>query len=184
MDAEELEAERVHARARRGYRVLVALSCLLFALGGLALGRAIFGRHGNWDPLGPYSIQEVHLDRSNIDGLPTLTLTPGAVVPVTAEKCADGTGFTITGTSSWQSVDPAGTSIEVGSGVRDATDGCTSIDYGNVVPPEVRAAMRAQIAAGVVRPQWRITGVETPIRDGEEGIRHTWRTEAFAVELP
>lgn len=136
-----------------------------------------------WDPLGPYEAQHVNLPANGVDGIPTLSLSSDPlVVPATGEKCVTGQGFTIVGQVSWQSVEPPGTIIRTGEGTRDAVNGCTRFEYVNVVPRSVRLAMLAQLNAGIVRPRWRIIGLERPIRDGRtDGASQAWATERFAV---
>lgn len=135
-----------------------------------------------WDPLGPYPTQTVNLTRSGRDGQPTINIDETTIVPVSGRKCVTGEGFEIRGTTSWQSVDPPGTIIRTGTGVRDAVDGCTRFHFETVIPATVLRAMRTQLNHGIDHPTWRIAGVETPARDGEEGVSRAWRTETFAVE--
>ncbi len=117
------------------------------------------------------------------NGQPTLHLDDDPIiVPVSGRKCAEGDNYTIAGTVSWQSMRPPGTIIRTGTGTREGHHGCVDFDYVNVVPRAVENAMRAQLRAGLRRPLWRITGIETPIRRGEEGVPLTWESDTFAVE--
>lgn len=157
----------------------VALTVALLVLAAAVLYAALPAQ--TWAPLGPYDTQEVHLPISQIDGLPTLNLAETTIVPVTGTKCVRGDGFTISGESSWQSVSPPGTALRTGEGTRDAVDGCTRFAFENVVPEQVRRAMREQIRHGIDRPVWRIVGIEVPHRGSETGASADWRTERFAV---
>ena len=174
------ELARVQHRARWGARVTVAVSCLAFCALGLLIGRAIFDGPGPWSPLGPYPTQRVDLPR-NGDDLPVVSLTDGEVL-VVGRKCVSGSGFTVTGTVSWQSVEPRGTTIRTGEGTREVTEpGCVSFEYLNTIPPDVARVMGHQIDDGH-RPVWRIVGIETPASpDRGEGTPQTWATEPFRV---
>lgn len=89
-------------------------------------------------------------------------------------------GFTISGIVSWQSVDPRGATVQTGTGNREATDGCTTIEYRNDIPDEVVDLMRRQLDDGL-EPLWHISGVETPIDDDRTGTPATWVTEPFRI---
>ena len=124
------------------------------------------------------------MPHSGIDGHPTVSLSSPVVV-TTGTKCAEVGEYTISGTVSWQSVEPRGTSIITGSGERDApsdeSQRCVTTVYENEIPEQVVAAMAAQLARGIERPLWRIVGVETPSDGNREGVTASWRTELFGV---
>lgn len=173
------EAHTIGATARHTVvgltAIALALLCLAAAIVFYALqDPAVFA------PLGPYPEQSVLLPVER--GNPTLHLDNDPLaVPVTGRKCVTGSGYTISGVQSWQSVDPPGTIIRTGTGARDAVDGCTTVEFVNLVPRSVESAMRTQLRAGLHRPLWRLVGIETPERDGVEGTSVTWATEPFAV---
>lgn len=131
-----------------------------------------------FNPLGPYPEQQVDQPRDNTD-TPIVRLSQ-PVVHVNGRKCNEGAGFDITGTVSWQSIEPRGTSIRTGNGTRTATEGCTRFRYRNDIPDDVLAIMRRQVDDGL-RPLWRITGTETPINGNGEGVPLTWATEPFRI---
>ena len=171
------EAERVSARAHRGARVLIGLTCLLFAAGGLIAGRLLF-HEDEWSPLGPYPTQQVVAPV--VDGVPTVHLSAG-VVKVHGRKCEHGSGYQIVGPAAWQSLDPRGTIIQAGEGSRAAADGCTSFSFVNTIPEAVVAAVHAQALAGETEPVWRLTGTERPVDGSRTGAELSWATEPFVL---
>lgn len=170
-------AHDVAHRARRSMWAVTVLAVALIALAGAILFAAL-NEPGAWSPLGPNPVQTVDEPRDNTD-TPVVSLSD-PVVNVEGRKCVDGDGFTITGTVSWQSVDPRGTTVQTGTGTRDAVDGCTSFRFRNDIPPVVVDLMARQLADGL-RPLWHITGVETPVDSDRTGTPATWATEPFRV---
>ncbi len=172
------------AIGRTAQHTALALACVALALIILAAAvvfYAVRSRPEWFAPLGPYPVQQVTLPMEN--GYPTLHLSADPIiVPVAGRKCAEGSDYTVSGTVSWQSMQPPGTIIRTGTGTREGHDGCLEFRYVNIVPRSVETAMRAQLRAGLRRPLWRITGIETPLRRGEEGVPVTWVTDTFAVE--
>lgn len=158
---------------------LVAVSGVTFAALGLMVGQLAFDDKP-WSPLGPYPTQRVALPR-NGDDLPIVSLTDGEV-PVVGRKCVAEDGFTITGTVSWQSVDPRGTTIRTGESTREVTEpGCVSFEFRNDIPADVARVMGHQLDDGL-SPVWRVVGIETPASpDRGEGTPLTWTTEPFRV---
>lgn len=180
MNDTRTEAHTIGATARHTVIGLAGVALALLCLAAAIVFYAISNRHEVFAPLGPYPEQSVLLPVER--GHPTLHLDNDPLaVPVTGRKCVTGSGYTISGVQSWQSVDPPGTIIRTGTGVREAVDGCTTIEFVNLVPRSVESAMRSQLRAGLHRPLWRIVGLETPERDGVEGTSVTWATEPFAV---
>lgn len=171
------EAAQISRKARRASRGLLTLAAALVVLAAAITFNTV-ARPGRWSPLGPYPTQQVLEERDPTD-TPVVSLSD-PVVHVTGEKCNDGDGYQIGGTVSWQSVDPKGTSIRTGEGTRDAQDGCQDFEYRNDIPDDVLSVMRRQVADGL-EPLWRITGTETPQRDGEEGVSLSWVTEPFRI---
>lgn len=170
-------ATDVAHRAKRSAWAVAVLALALLVLAGAILFAAI--RHGDpFSPLGPYPQQNVDEPRDNTD-TPVVSLT-NPVVHVNGRKCNDPGDYQVTGTVSWQSMRPRGTSIRTGEGTRDAVPGCTRFRWRNDIPDEVLAIMRRQVDDGL-RPLWRIIGVETPINVDGEGVPLTWATEPFRV---
>jgi len=141
-----------------------------------------------WSPLGPYPTQDVVSDRTMdvSEGAGTTITVPvvSSAEDVTVEgvKCNDE-AVTVSGTVSWVSVDPPGTQIRVGEGIRDRAPGCSSFTFHNPIPPEV-VERTAELQAAGFTPVWRVTGTETPQRDnGETGESLSWTTEPFVVEV-
>jgi hypothetical protein len=171
------EAAHVARKVNRVVRALVLLAIALVCLAAAITFDAATAPD-RWSPLGPYPVQQVLEPRDNTD-TPFVSLAD-PVVHVAGEKCTEGDGYTISGTVSWQSMDPRGTSIVTGSGSREAVAGCTEFEYRNDIPPDVVQIMRHQVEDGL-SPLWRITGTETPQRDGEEGVSLSWSTEPFRI---
>ena len=158
-------------RAGNGSRKLF-LAYVLFLAAALVLVASIFvvwaGTEDPWDPLGNYPQQK-------ITGSRVLSIAAGDKLAVTATKCADEQ-VTVTGVSRWQSVEPPGTIVLVSSGTAVRPKGCTTLDYANPIP---RAIAEIVEAGGPTR--WVISGTETPIRDGKQGVPRAWQTEPFQV---
>lgn len=174
------EARAIGKTARRTAIAVAVLTLAMLTLAAAIVFAALRSDADIFAPLGPYPVQHVGLPVE--DGLPTLHVSDDPlVVPVSGRKCVDGSGISVTGEVSWQSVNPPGTVIRTGTGARETRDGCQTFQYVNVVPRTVRFAMETQLRAGIQRPEWRITGVETPTRDGVEGSTLSWITETFAV---
>lgn len=180
------EARRVQRRAKTTATVIISISLVFFFIGGVVLGR-FWVTGEDWSPLGPYLVQTVTTSHSGRDGNATVSLrSDHPIVPVTGTKCADPGDYTISGSTSWQSVKPRGTTIITGTGERQApgegSDRCVTFEFENEIPPQVLAAMRAQIRRGIDRPLWRIVGVETPTDGDREGVTLSWKTEVFGIE--
>lgn len=170
-------ATDVAHRARRSMLAVVTLAVCMLLLAGAVMFNAAT-RPKAFAPLGPYPEQQVDEPRDNTD-TPVVNLS-NPVVHVNGRKCNEGEGFTITGTVSWASMDPRGTSIRTGEVTRTATEGCTRFRYRNDIPDDVLAIMRRQVDDGL-RPLWRITGTEIPIGPDGEGVPLTWATEPFRI---
>lgn len=173
------EARAIGRTARNTAVALVAVALALVILAAAVVFYALRPDR-QFAPLGPYPVQHIELPVK--DGLPTLRMSDDPlIVPVSGRKCVAGDGISVTGETSWQSVNPPGTVIRTGTGARETVDGCQTFEFVNVVPRTVRFAMESQLRAGIQRPEWRITGVETPTRDGVQGSTLAWITETFAV---
>lgn len=169
-------ATHIAHKARRSAVAVTVLAVALLVLAAAILFAAV-RKPEAFAPLGPYPQQQVDEPRDNTD-TPVVSLS-NPVVHVNGRKCNDGDGYTITGTVSWQSLRPLGTSIRTGEGQRDATPGCTRFRYRNDIPDDV-LIMRRQVDDGL-DPLWRITGTETPINDDGAGVPLTWATEPFEI---
>ena len=168
-------------------RTVVMLAVLLLGITAGVVGSVLFASDP-WAPLGPYPEQDIISDRTVevSEGAGTTTVVPlvrsDEDVTVEGVKCNDEP-VTVSGTVSWVSVDPPGTQIRVGEGIRDRTAGCHAFTFHNPVPPSVVARTRTLTDQGY-QPVWRITGTETPQRpDGTTGEALSWTTEPFVVEL-
>lgn len=170
-------ATHIAHKARRSAVAVTVLAVALLVLAAAILFAAV-RKPEAFDVLGPYPEQAVDEPRDNTD-TPLVNLT-NPVVHVNGRKCNDGDGYTITGTVSWQSVDPKGTSILTGTGSREAQPGCTRFRCRNDIPNDVLAVMRRQVDDGLL-PLWRIVGTEVPIGPDGEGVPLTWATEPFRV---
>jgi hypothetical protein len=124
-----------------------------------------------WDPLGDYPVQKI----LNKDHKVSLTDTSNNVVKVDAIKCADEPAQ-VAGSLRWQSVKPPGIVLMIGSGTGTRKQGCQEMFFENPIPPEVKAVIKS--GGPTV---WVITGTETPLRDGQQGVPRAWTTEQFEV---
>lgn len=170
-------AQDVAHRARKSMWAVLTLAVALLAVAG-AITFAAIREPAAFSPLGPYPQQTVDEPQNNAD-IPVVSLA-NPVVHVNGRKCNDAGDYQIAGTVAWQSVEPRGTSIQTGSGTRDAIPGCTRSRYRNDIPDAVLAIMRRQVADGL-HPLWRIVGTEIPINGDGEGVPLTWSTEPFRI---
>lgn len=158
---------------------VVALSLVVGAVGWDLIHAAA------WDPLGHYPIQTVeHIDTvlwstgSSSDTPIEVAAVPLGPIRVAGTKCANEE-VTVHGTVFWQPVDPGGVGFPGGEGASLRQEGCQTFIYVNTPPPEVVAWAEGIIDSGGT-PIMRLTGTETPTRDGTEGEPRTWVTEPFA----
>ena len=103
----------------------------------------------------------------------------GAEVTVRGTKCSTAQApVKLAQVTSWVSVDPPGTVIDVSRAAVTRKPGCRTREYHNPVPAAV-TARTAAIAASSGAPcvAWRITGVETP--SDPNILPGTWTTEPF-----
>jgi hypothetical protein len=165
--------QRPQARVRW---TLAALGVVLITLG------AILGRYA----LQPTPFDPLDLPRQTVlnaadpaTGHPTVPLDGD--VRVRAKKCntAD-VPILVSGLLSWQSVRPAGSIIEVGSGTTPRNPGCVVRRYSNPIPAEVIARTAQLLDRGEPYVLWRIVGTETPVTSGPS-VTRTWSTQKFAV---
>lgn len=160
-----------------------------FAFVGLGLASALIGvatfevwqDANRWDPLGNYPVQTLlTADGTTPIGEPTYYLDDD--ITVRGVKCVDSDApVQVSGVMSWTSIEPPGSIIEVGRGVATRDPGCTQATYSNPIPPAVMGRIAALVADGVEQSTWRISGVETPQRDGETGEQRAWSTPTFTI---
>ncbi|MGB1224872.1 MAG: hypothetical protein ACPHCN_12110 [Mycobacterium sp.] len=116
-----------------------------------------------WTPLGDFPDQSV-------SGITDTHIT------VEGTKCYDE-AVTVAGSFGWQSLDPAGVVVLVGSGTSDRDAGCLTQEFRNPIPDEVLEHPEVRL--------WKIQGTETPIADGDgearEGVPKAWSTEPFTL---
>ncbi len=116
-----------------------------------------------WTPIGAFPEQAV------LEVTDTTTTVEGT-------KCYDEP-VTVAGSFGWQSLDPAGVVVLVGSGSAERDAGCLTQTFENPIPDEVLAHPEVRL--------WKIQGTETPIADGEgkarEGVPKAWSTEPFEL---
>jgi hypothetical protein len=134
-----------------------------------------------YDPLGDYPVQIVTAQEILDDGTKAVVLSHA--VEVEGVKCNDSSEpVPISGSITWQSVDPRGSVIQTGDGERTAEPGCTTTVFQNSIPLEVQISIQSQHNSGIDRPIWRITGVEYPLdRNGARGEPRRFQTENFVV---
>lgn len=169
----------VHRRARASVLALAGLTVGLLSIAAAVLF-AELRTPERWDPLGEYPTQHV---TSRVPGVPgPAARLYGDTVDVKAVKCgAEAESTEVLTTLVWKSVDPRGATWPRGQSFATREAGCTSLAFYNPVPPEVRALAEEQVEAGAAAPLWQITGTETPVRDGEEGVPRRWVTESFRL---
>lgn len=168
---------RAKDRARQNPAALVVL------LISLAVGAANFA-YGHrapdaFDPL-RLPVQTVSDRVAGIDG-PAVHI--GDDLHVTATKCNySGADLGITSVVSWQSVEPAGTTIPISanSSFLPGSPPCQVKVFANPMPPLVQERTRALMAQGVTVVRWRIAAVVTPL-GGPASVKRGWRTEDVQV---
>lgn len=117
-----------------------------------------------WDPIGEFPVQ-------------TVLQVTDEFVEIEGTKCYDE-AVQVVGAMSWRSVDPLGTTVEVGNGSVRREVGCLTQTFENSIPPEVRAAVDRGVTG------WVINGSETPVDDiqGRNGVPRGWTTERFDLD--
>jgi hypothetical protein len=136
-----------------------------------------------WAPLGEYPVQEVK-NRAGGSDVPAVYLDDD--VYSTGSKCnRTDAAVSIIGSQSWVSANPPGTAIPIVKEARNVRlPGCSTRDYVNPIPPEVKARTVALYDAGFQDVTWYVTGSDTPVRDGETGQRVVWQTQSFKILEP
>lgn len=155
-------------------------------LGGLAY--SLLFVDDPWDPLGEFPTQAVVADRTvgwdetgtgNTVSIPAVSLADG-VVSTDAVKCYDEfvqvEGFVV-----WHTRDPGGFIVETGRGAAERSPGCQDFEFDNPIPAEIAEHAEARFADGDEFVVVAIAGVETPSREGGEGVARPWTTEPFAI---
>ena len=119
---------------------------------------------------------------SRIDGVAMIRL--GDELQVQGTKCNTlGEPVTVHGTTSWVSVDPPGSSIDVGSGVAVRQPGCVVKTYTNPLPQAVVTRTNELTAYLHTRcVTWQITGREVPT--DPQFLPQTWESTPFDVCQP
>jgi hypothetical protein len=194
MKDEPMPRESHHLeRAQRALKwsIVFAAVAMLFLLGAFVQHNYL--EPGPWDPLGDYPMQVVMNDQRVID--------PGETVWIRAVKCVDSSKpVVVEGHSQWQSVLPPGTIVPNGNGTatrypagvrapklhginqpQPDKNGCTTYEYENVLPDIVFDRAAEVCKATGHSSLWRLTGAETPVRDGEEGVTRAWESQAFRI---
>lgn len=172
-------AAPISRRARVSFWIAVVLAVSLFALAGSVVW-AELRTPVKWDPLGEYPVQTI---LSRVPGVAGPAAQIDGPVDVLATKCNNTDhAVSVTTELAWKSVDPAGTAWSRGTSLDQREPGCQSLRFDNVIPPEVRALMQAQLDHGIEEPVWQIVGSETPVRDdGAEGVERRWSTQNFVI---
>lgn len=169
---------------------------LLMAIASLVtvgvLGFSVIKSNQNaapWEPLGPYPVQTVKGTTTyRIEGgdnriIPAIYLDDPSVI-VTGTKCASET-VNVRGSISWQSSQPPGLLVIVGSGVGLRQKGCVESKYENNLPLIVHNWAENQFANGQKFVIVSIVGTETANREGRADSEQTsWRTEEFVILPP
>lgn len=167
--------------ADRVIRWLVAVAVVSLVLTAIVVGFLIWEDardDGVWDPIGEFPEQTV------------VEVTDTHVI-VVATKCFNES-LTTSGEISWTSVEPLGVLVPVATGSRsrdldeyDADglplyddDGCITETFNNPIPHGAREHDEVSI--------WTITGIETPVVDGNGNNRHgapaAWATQPFTLQ--
>lgn len=188
MATEEIEDILLPGRERRvkleRLAVLISVATLCLAVG--ALGYRLFIQEDHWEPLGEYPVQVVRTndtyewvagDQGETTIIPATSVSGRILVAGT--KCADEE-VSVIGVVVWQFVEPPGHKFNDEPGVAVRNPGCETFLYRNEVPPDVRDYALGLIEEEIT-PVVRIGGIETPSRNGEEGVPVAWTTEPFAL---
>lgn len=106
---------------------------------------------------------------------------------VIATKCNNADEpLSVVGSLAWQTTNPRGTIITLGTGQSIREPGCTEFHFVNTVPNEVRSATIELLESTPERDyiEWQITGVEQVV--GKSYNDATWYSEPFRlyVEAP
>lgn len=112
-----------------------------------------------------------------------VTPTDGLTIKVMGTKCSIADEpLVVRGTLTWQTLEPRGTTIQVGEGVREQKPGCESQVYDNPVPLPVLARTRTLLGNGLDRVVWQLTGIETV--QHPNAAPQAWRTQNIVFVNP
>lgn len=152
--------------------------CVLLVVSAFTVD-AWLGARDRFDPLGDYPTQQIL--NETVSDVPTLTLLEDVIVE--GIKCSNETRpVQVSGVTTWVSVEPPGSIIQVGEGTALRNPGCEEFVFVNPIPPDVADRTLELFRDGLGSVEWRITGIETPIReDGKRGEPRTWTTEPFLI---
>ncbi len=172
----EVASGEFHKDTLSRWLLIVAAAAVALGVFGVGLLLVLFPVHvKEYDPLGPYPMQQVERARYHITDL----------VEVTARKCAKTDGVAVRGTTFWVNTNASGTTVSTTSGVgalRYKSCGPTPNDkafhFKNTVPVPVREIVKAEGPT-----VWYLTGTETPYKpaSGELGVPRTWTTDTFTL---
>jgi hypothetical protein len=153
--------------------LVIGLACVLVAVGISVVALVHANRKTVWDPLGAFPIQ--HPDKSIYHLNETIT--------VTAQKCAKQDGTHTRGTLAWVPVQNQGTIInEQGfQGLFYRSCGPDPHTHQFVFKNPIPTAV-VDIVALNGPSLWRIQGVDTPYRNGTDGVPRAWQTDVFKLE--
>lgn len=156
---------------------IVLISMLAMATGGLLtviLLVTFVSQVTRFAPLVDYSVQQV-LNEGPIN--------PGDTIRVTGRKCVDSNvPIDVVGELGWQTLDPRGSIIKVGTGSSTYDPGCTTFQFANTWPAEAIQVTERLFADGFGEVVWHIVGTEWPLRaDGSRGEPVTFVTDNFVV---
>lgn len=105
----------------------------------------------------------------------------GGDVTVSATRCNKSKKpVTYHALKSWQSIDPAGSIIVVGTSVATEQPGCTHFTFKNPMPPLVVSRTQGLLSTGLKSVTWEITAVDTP--EGHANAKSvSWATTPIKV---
>lgn len=181
--ADRGKGQRFHPGHRIYAVLLAAMVVAAIAIGATAV--TLWRNYTRWDPLGVYPPQTV-VNRVPGTSTPAVLLTSGEVT-VTGTKCnSTDHPVTVTGTKTWVLVEPPGSvipeSARNGGTNPDLLPGCSTHDYRNPIPPQVRDRVIELAEQGRSETIWAITGIETPVDDnGNKGVQRSWSTTNFTI---
>lgn len=166
-------------------RIIVIVPLLLvLVLGGLLYPVVL--SDDKWDPLGEFP-QQIVLNERLYPGSEDYAIPSGIAmvylnesVKVRGVKCNDSNAeLDVIGSVSWQRVVPPGGLFGRGSGSLTRAVGCSQFTFENNIPKDVIEEVKARGTPSL----WRITGVETPVRNGgtEKGESRVWTTSNFVI---
>ena len=141
--------------------------------------------NNQWDPLADYAVQEVASGQRDDKGIPVVSDGLVSTIGIKCSKESEGE-VAVAGIVFWQTIEPKGTQVLAGEGTSTRYPSSTpeenwKFQFENKVPQSVKDYATDHYKRTGTVPLWQLTGRETPVRDGEEGVIGIWKTEPFYI---